>query len=366
LTTVVVGGGVIGCAVTYYLTKAGEDVTLIERGEIAGEASGAAAGMLIPPAGAAVPGPFRDICLASLALYPDLIESIQRESGMAVECVDSGILVLAETPGLIKPLKAHARRQREAGVEAEWVEGGRLQEIEPGLSKRVLGAVYSPREPHVNPGLVTRALARAAGAAGAEVREHTMLTGFLRRGERAYGVRTNAGEITDVDQVVLAAGPWTDVLAGRLGATVPVPPMRGQMLAYRSTSVKHAIWGENGYLVPKTGGIVFAGATVEDVGFRKKTTARALAGLRHMATALVPELRRAEVDSAWAGLRPGSPDGLPIIGRLPGRDNVYVAAGHFRNGILLAPITGKLISQLILEGATELPLKPFSPARFAR
>jgi len=140
--------------------------------------------------------------------------------------------------------------------------------------------------------------------------------------------------------------------------------MRGQMLAYRSTAVRHAIWGENGYLVPKAGGVVFAGATVEDVGFRKKTTARALAGLRHMASALVPALRGAEVASAWAGLRPGSPDGLPIIGALPGRENVYVAAGHFRNGILLAPITGKLVSQLILEGQTEMSLKPFDPARF--
>ena len=366
MRVVVVGGGVIGAAIAYYLTKAEAQVTLIERGEIAGEASGAAAGMLIPPAGAAAPGPFRDICLASLSLYPEVIESIQRESKIGVECLDSGILVLAETPGLVGPLKAHARRQRESGAQAEWVEGNALREIEPSLSPHILGAVYSPQEIHVNPALVTRAFAKAAEARGAEICERCMLTGFLGRGSRLYGVRTNTRDYTDIDHVVLAAGPWTEELAARLGATVPSQPMRGQMLAYRSNKLRHAIWGENGYLVPKTGGMIFAGATVEDVGYRKKTTARALAGLRHMATGLMPDLRNAEVASAWAGLRPGSPDGLPIIGRLPTRENVTVAAGHFRNGILLAPITGKLVSQLVLEGTSEIPLKAFDPARFAK
>ncbi len=148
--------------------------------------------------------------------------------------------------------------------------------------------------------------------------------------------------------------------------------MRGQMLAYRAAPVRHIIWGEDGYLVPKpalsraegAGGFLYAGATVEDVGFRSKTTRRGLAGLRRMARRLVPALRYGEVASAWAGLRPGSPDGYPIIGRLPGWPNVYVASGHFRNGILLGPITGKLIAQLIIEGKTEMPLGPFSPSRF--
>jgi glycine oxidase len=193
-----------------------------------------------------------------------------------------------------------------------------------------------------------------------------MLTGFMGRGQRLSGVRTNTKEIGDVDHVVLAAGPWTDVLAARLGATVPTPPMRGQMLAYKSNMLRHTIWGENGYLVPKTGGMIYAGATVEDVGFRKHTTARALAGLRHMASSLVPSLRGAQVANAWAGLRPGSPDGLPIIGPLPTRENVTVAAGHFRNGILLAPITGKLVTQLVVSGTSEIRLTAFDPARFTK
>jgi glycine/D-amino acid oxidase-like deaminating enzyme len=142
--------------------------------------------------------------------------------------------------------------------------------------------------------------------------------------------------------------------------------MRGQMIAYRSRALHHAVWGEDGYLVPKPRGYIWAGATVEDVGFRKRTTSRALAGLRHMATELVPKLRDARIASSWAGLRPGSPDGLPIIGRFPGKRNVFLATGHFRNGILLSPITGALVAQLVLTGKSDRRLTPFSPMRFCR
>lgn len=364
MKVVIVGGGVIGSAIAYYLTDAGAEAVIVERGELAGEASGAAAGLLIPPDRAAAPGPFRDICVASLALYHPVIETVQRESGIDVQCMASGMLVLAQTPERVPMLKAHARWQAKHGVPTKWVEGDELRALEPGLSAQVLGASFSRGELNVDPGRVTRAFAFAAKAGGADLRTQTMLTGFHGRGSRITGVSTNVGEIS-ADCVVLAAGPWTEVLSLRLGAKVPTPPMRGQMIAYNSTEIRHAIWGEDGYLVPKAGGLLYAGATVEDVGFRKRTTPRALAALRRMATALVPSLRTVKVASEWAGLRPGSPDDLPIIGQLPGRENVYVASGHFRNGILLAPITGKLMSQLILNGRTEMPLAPFSPARFA-
>jgi glycine oxidase len=276
----------------------------------------------------------------------------------------AGILVAVQTPGREDLIKAHAEWQNQNGVATEWVDGDALRELEPALSQRVLGAAYSRGDINVDPAQVTRALALAAKAGGADLRTGTMLTGFVGRGPRIIGISTNEGEIA-ADCVVLAAGPWTEVLSMRLNARVPTPPMRGQMIAYRSSVLRHAIWGEDGYLVPKRGGVLYAGATVENVGFRKRTTPRALAGLRRMATELVPDLRRASVESEWAGLRPGSPDNLPIIGRLPKRQNVYVASGHFRNGILLAPITGKLMTQLICGEKTDIPLKPFSPARFS-
>ena len=365
MKVVVVGGGVIGSAIAFYLTDAGADVVLVERGELAGEASGAAAGLLIPPDRAAAPGPFRDICLASLALYRPAIDRVQRESGVDVQCRAAGILIVAQAESRVALLQAHAEWQTKHGVPTRWIERAELSELEPALSPQVHGAALSENELNVDPAQVTRAFAFSAKAGGTDLRTGTMLTGFLGRGPRVTGISTNLGDITEADCVVLAAGPWTEVLAQRLGAKVPTPPRRGQMISYRSDGLRHAIWGEDGYLVPKAGGILYAGATVEDVGFRKRTTPRALASLRRMATALVPGLRRAQVAGEWAGLRPGSPDDLPIIGPLPQKENVYVATGHFRNGILLAPITGKLISQLILEGRTEMPLEPFGPSRFS-
>jgi glycine oxidase len=261
-------------------------------------------------------------------------------------------------------LKKHVELQQNSGIRCEWVEGPRLQRLEPGLSDHVFGAAYSPRERHVNPGLITRAFASAAAKAGATIREKVALTGFLGRGAMLDGVKTNKGD-EHADAVVLAAGPWTGDLTRRLGFPLRTPPMRGQMLAYRSGAVTHALWGDDGYLVPKPGGIVFAGATVEDAGFRKYTTKTGIAGLQRMARALVPALKGASLASSWAGLRPGSPDGLPVLGLVPGRENVYIAAGHFRNGVLLAPITGKALGALILNGREDPLIAPYTPERFA-
>jgi glycine oxidase len=362
---VVVGGGIIGCSVAYHLQKAGASVVLLERGEIGAEASGAAAGMLIAPAAAAGRGPFQDLCRASLAIYEETIADVQDLSRIDPEPTESGILVLAETSGAVHTLQTYARAHDESGRRTEWVEGDALWKLEPALSRHVLGAAFSPRAKHVNPGKLTQAFARAAEVIGADVRTATMLTGFIGKERTIREVSTNLGDIREIDALVLAAGPWTEPLTSRLNVRLRTPPMRGQMIAYKSKDVLHAIWGDAGYLVPKSGGIVFAGATVEDVGFRKATTARGVATLRRMASALVPTLARAEVASAWAGLRPGSSDAMPVIGPLPGKDNVIVATGHFRNGVLLAPITGALVADLVLTGRSDDLLRPFSPDRFA-
>ena len=359
MKVIVVGGGVIGCSIALHLQKARASVVLIERGGIGGEASGAAAGMLIAPIEDAGNRQFDELRRASLAMYPTLIREAQRLSGVDVEHKKQGMIRTARTAEFARKLKSLARRRE--GV--EWVGPDVLRRLEPALDHAILGAAYSEGDADLNPGMLTMALAGAAARLGADIRTSTMLTGFLGRGSRVDGVSTNAGDIL-ADAVVLAAGPWTEPLSHRLGKQIRTPPMRGQMLAYRSNSLRHAIWGEDGYLVPKLRGMIFAGATVEDVGFRKTTTARALISLQRMASALVPALAQAEIASSWAGLRPGSPDGLPVIGRFPGRDNVYLATGHFRNGVLLAPITGSLVADLVLKGRTDRRLRPFSPTRF--
>ncbi len=360
---IVVGGGIIGCAAAYDLAKAGASVTLLEAGEVAGQASGAAAGMLIPPPWAAPGGAFRDLCRASLDLYPGLVDEVQAGTGIDVEYLAAGLLVVAQSEAAARALRQVSQWSGGLLVDLEWVESGPLRRLEPALSPTFVGAGYAPEQHHVNSGRLTLALARAAVARGARLRPGTAVRRLLTRGDRVVAVRTGDGDIP-AGHVVLAAGPWTRTLARALGVDLPVLPMRGQMLAYRASKVRHIIWGDDGYLVPKGGGFLFAGATVEDVGFRPRTTVRGLAGLRRMARTLVPALRRAEVASAWAGLRPGSPDGLPLLGPLPGWRNVSVAGGHFRNGVLLAPISGRLIAQLVLERRPDLPLAPFDPGRF--
>ena len=303
---------------------------LLERGEIGGEASGAAAGMLIAPIEDTENEGFNRLRRASLEMYPTLIEEVQKVSGLDVEYKKSGMLRTASTPETAEEIQAIAREQ--AGL--EWIGQADLRELEPALSHSIMGAAYSEGDADLNPGLWTNALATAAERLGADIWRRTEVTSFAARGPHVHGLRTSTGDV-GADAVVLAAGPWTGRLSMGAGIGFRTPPMRGQMIAYRSKLLRHAVWGERGYLVPKPRGFLWVGATVEDAGFRKRTTARGLAGLRAMASGYVPALRSAEVASEWAGLRPGSPDGLPVIGRLPGKDNVYVATGHFRNGILL-------------------------------
>lgn len=360
MRVLIAGGGVIGCSIAWYLQKAGAEAVLLERGEIGGEASGAAAGMLIAPIEDTGNRAFNVLRRASLEIFPAVLDEIQGQSGVDVEYKKPGMIRTACSEEAARELHAMAKKR----PELEWVDLAALRDLEPALTERIAGAAYSVDDADLNPGALAKAFARAAERIGADVRRRTMVTGILKDGPRIAGVSTNHGEVRGVDAIVLAAGPWTEHLTQRLGARLPSPPMRGQMLAYRSSALRHAIWGEDGYLVPKARGYIWAGATVEGVGFRKRTTERALAGIRSMATDLVPVLNKAKVAKSWAGLRPGSPDGMPVIGRLPGKKNVFLATGHFRNGILLSPITGALMAELILTGKTDRRLTAFSPQRF--
>lgn len=361
----IVGGGVIGCAVAYHLAKAGADVTLLERDGLAGQASGAAAGILAPLAESHGPGPFLDFGLAGLRLFPELVDDLRRETGLDVEYLPTPVLRLAFDEREERALDQRLGWQRDTGLRLHRLSGEEARALEPRLSPRVRAAVLSPDEAQVNPGRLTQTLAEAARRRGAKLEPSREVVGFVRRGRRVTGLRTATGAV-EAEAVVLAAGPWTRRLSRRLGVDLPVVPVRGQMVAYAAAAAnpRHIIWSEAGYLAPKAGGHLYAGATVEEVGFRSRTTRAGLARVRRAARRMLPSLRYGEVVSSWAALRPGSADGRPVIGRLPGWDNVYVASGHFRNGILLGPLTGKLIAQMITEGRTELPLEPFSPGRF--
>jgi glycine oxidase len=358
----VIGGGVIGCAIAYYLAREGVRVELVERGEIGSEASGAAAGMLAPLAEVERAGPFQRLCLDSLRMFPPLVASLREGTGIDVEYLPSGILRVAlndDEADALRPLCAGSNC-----LPLEWLSREDLRSLEPGLSPEVAGAAFSPEEHQINADRLTQAFVRAARKNGAVVHRHLRVVYLLTEKRRATGVRTSEGDLL-AGHVVLAAGPWTGYLTASLGVDLPVFPVRGQMIALPSKSgPRHIIWGSAGYLVPKANGLIFAGATVEKVGFRRRTTVRGLAEMTKMASSLAPRMSALTPVDAWSGLRPGSADGLPLLGPLPGWDNLTVATGHYRNGILLSPITGRLIARLLVDGSLDRTLSPFSPARF--
>jgi len=362
---VVVGGGAIGCATAYFLAKAGASVTLVERGELGGEATGAAAGMLaaLSDEGGDRGPAFQKLCLDSLALYQEILPELEA-TGIDLRYRRSGVLHLAMSEPEAGRLRHRYDGQKALSPGMRWLQGAALIEEEPEVSPRVVAGLLSPQEHYLDPQRLVLALAEASRRLGVDVRTLSPIQGLRRDRSRLRQVRTASGPL-DAASYVLAAGPWTALLARRLGSYVPVRPMRGQMLALGpATQLNHVIWGERAYLVPRENRLTFVGATVEDVGFRKHNTVEAVRRLRHGAEVMVPGLKLARLASTWAGLRPGSPDGLPMLGLLPGWDNVWVATGHFRNGILLAPITGKLMAESILSGAALPRLRPFDPARF--
>ena len=361
---IVVGGGVIGCAVAYYLAREGVRVEVVERGETGGEASGAAAGMLAPLAEVEDEGPFQALCVESLRMFPALAESLCDETGIDIEYLTTGILRVALD-------EAEERRLREMAdcptcLPLHWLAAAEVRTCEPALSPAIRGGLYSPEEHQVNADRLTQAFARAASARGATFRRNLAVRRLLATNGRVDGVRTAEGDIAAGD-VVLAAGPWTGRLAASLGADLPVFPVRGQMMALPSKAApRHIVWGSAGYLVPKANGLVFAGATVERVGFRRRTTKAGLRDRAAMASSLAPRLAAVAPVDSWAGLRPGSADGLPLLGPLPGWEGVSVATGHYRNGILLSPITGSLIARSILDVSPDGSLAPFGPGRFIK
>lgn len=344
----VVGGGVIGCAVAYFLAREGLSVTLLERDAVGEHASGAAAGMLLPTGEVDAPGPFLTLAMESLALFPDLARELHERSGIDVEYETSGALRVARSQAEAEALRARAERFRDHGV--EWIDAQAAAAAEPALAHDVLGALHAPREGHVRSALLARAFAGAAARLGAEIVAGVSVTGLLREGERITGVRTTA-DPRETDTVVLCMGAWAAALSDWLPELprLPVDPVRGQILCLepRDPPLRGIVRDAHVYLVPRRDGTVTVGATEEHTGFDTRVTAGGMADLLGAATSVVPALSDATFRSAHAGLRPATPDRMPVVGPVPGAPGLLLATGHYRNGVLLAPITARLVSEVV-------------------
>jgi glycine oxidase len=361
---VIVGGGIIGLSAAYYLAREGASVTVLERAAVSSEASGAAAGMLAALSDEGERPPlFTRLCNDSLKLYDSLLPAL-KETGIDVYHQRTDILHLAMTKREAGETEALYQKRR-ATAAVRWLDAAEVLRLEPKASPKTVAAMLTPGAQYADPLRLTQAIGEAARQASATIRENAPVTRFLRRGDRIAGLRTPGG-VYEGDTVLLAGGPWTMALAKRLGANIPVRPVRGQMLSLEGPpgGLSHMIWGANAYLIPREDGQTYVGATVEDVGYRKHTTMAGLRGLRAGAAAVVPALADAKERRTWAGLRPGTPDDMPIMGRLPGSANAWVSTGHFRNGILLAPVSGQLMAKSILAGKADPLLAELSPTRF--
>lgn len=360
----IIGGGVIGSACAWALARAGVSVTLYERGRLGSEASGASAGILAPLAESAHPGPFAELAMAGLHAFAEEIDAIVEESGIDPEYRRCGVIRLAQAERDAAALRQAADWQSNQSLGLRWIDAQDLLSIEPALAPS-FGALYSADEGMVRPPLLVRALATAAARHGARIHEHVEIVGPATTGGRVTGVQLGSGVVKSAGTILLAGGAWSTALAGSAATSVPVRPVKGQyaMLSIVPRPLRHVVFAGEGYLVPRVDGTLYAGATQEDAGYDRRVTLDGLATVLELARGILPVLRDAEVIGSGAGLRPGSADGLPIIGAAPGIEGLYLATGHYRNGVLMSLITARLIADLILGREPSISLAPYSPMR---
>lgn len=357
----VVGSGVIGCSIAYSLAKRGAAVTVLERDTPGGVASRASAGMLVPTAEGLPKGPLLNLALRGLKMFPSLAQELLEEGGMDVEYSPSGVILPAYTEEEAAEQQKRAQTDRRG---LRWLSRAEALEHEPLLGTWPHGALYQPNEGHVNPVKLTDGFTQAAARRGVAFHYGVEVDGLLRHGKRVTGVRTGTTE-WQADAVVVAAGSWSGTLARRVGITVDVQPVRGQVVLLKALPqpLRSIVFGHPGYIVPRGDGTLLVGASQEFVGFENRPTAGNLAMLLEASRRLVPVLEQATFLDTWTGLRPGSPDEAPILGPVPGLQGLALATGHFRNGILLSAVTGELMAEYLLHG-TAAPLRPFGLERF--
>lgn len=359
---VIIGAGVIGCSIAYEMAKKGYGVTVIEKGQPGSEASWAAAGMLAPLVEAAhhVPQALTTLFEASHDMYPSFVHDLVEETGIAIGYQQNGSLLVATDYQEAAVLAGLLERLVKADEAVEDLTAKQLHARQPGLAATVQSALFFANDHHINNRDLMHALLAACSERGVEFQTGVPVLEFETEGKRVTAVRTREGSVGG-DVIINTAGAW----AGVLDKSLPVRPIRGQIVCLQTGKqpFRHLIHSPDCYLVPWPDGRVLVGATMENVGFEKKVTAAGVHSLLSAALKIAPILQGAAIQDMWAGLRPDTSDNLPILGR--GEfENYIVAAGHFRNGILLAPITAKLIAELVLTGKSAEALAPFRPDRF--
>ena len=365
---IVVGGGVIGLTIARALAKRGAgDVVLIEKDQPGLEASWAAGGILGPQAEADQTDDFFRLGCASRDLYPSFADSLKEETGMDVELDKTGTLYLGFTADDEQEMRQRYEWQTSEGLPVEWLSRGEARKLEPIISRKTRCALRFPNDWQVENRRLVEALVKANEKLGVRLITECEVKALHTETGRVTGVESSTGSIS-APVVVLAAGAWTSLIQST-GTPLPkidVEPVRGQMLSFETQPpiAQHVLYSSLGYLVPRRDGHILAGSTTEFVGFDKDVTIDGVSEIREMAVEIAPLLDDSPLVDSWSGLRPCAQDGLPVLGPHEEVEGLFYATGHYRNGILLAPITGESIADIV----TGVPMSPlfavFSPNRF--
>jgi glycine oxidase len=369
----IVGGGIIGTSCALALAEAGLRVVILDRQEPGREASWAAAGMLSPAPH--LPGDAQLVPLASesLRLYPEFVQTIESATQKSANYNRAGALEIFFGADATEARDRYVNFCRSLNLEVEAISATEARHREPAVASTARAGAFFPAEQTVEPRALMEAALEAARVRGVEIHANCPVHSLSIERDRCTGVVTEDERIA-ANHVVVAAGCFSRQIFGsdsqdgrRLASFLPTRPVRGQMMSLlpRDTTLAHAVRSSRGYLVPRSNGCIVAGSTLEEAGFDKRTTIKGLQKIHKAAVELVPDLASAEIVESWCGLRPGTPDGLPILGPV-GIEGLVLATGHFRNGILLAPVTAQLVKDWITHTEACFPVEPYSPLRFSR
>ena len=347
----IVGGGIIGLLTARELALSGEKVTVVDKHGIGTESSWAGGGILSPLYPWRYTDPVTSLASWGQRIYPELIEDLKIKTGLDPELEHSGLLIIE--PSEIEPALAWAKKWQQ---KMEIIEAHAIEEIEPALAKQESEkAIWLPEVKQVRNPRFVKSLRKYLELQGVKVKENVHVTDFIIKDNQVCGVKTPEGELL-ADKVVVAGGAWSADLLQKLNVAIKVEPVKGQMILFKTNpgSIKRIVLSQDRYVIPRRDGRVLVGSSLEYAGFDKSTSEQVREELCNEAIRIIPELEKANVEHHWAGLRPGSPDGIPYICAHPEFKGLYINSGHFRNGVVLGPASARLMADIVLQRETIL------------
>lgn len=362
----IIGGGVIGLSLARALRKKGiRQITILERSETGREASFAAAGMLAPNAETDKIDDFFHFCNQSNRVYPGFSRELFDETGVDIELEQSGTFYLAFQDTDVEEIRRRFERQKTAGLNVERISSEEIRKAEPFVSPDVREGLFFPNDWQVENRKLLLALQKFAELNEINIVEKAEVKSLLTNNDKIIGAETE-NESFFAEKTVLTTGAWTSLIKIPDFVLPQVKPVRGQILSYQTVKrlLFHVIYSPRGYIVPRLDGKILAGATVEDVGFDNRTTDFGVDFIVENSIEIAPNLANLEISEKWSGLRPFAADGLPILGSFPALENLFIATAHYRNGILLAPLTAEIMADKIVNNVDSNYLEVFGSRRF--